>query len=285
MNATLSDPLFIRLVITALLIGLVIASRYIVGRWIRRDTSILQEHQRQQFFYLRTAITVGLAFGLIMIWGGHLQNMLLSLTAVMVAVVIATKELIMCLSGFMMRATGQLFAIGDWIECDGLHGEVTDHTLLSTTMLEVGNGDHGYSYTGRHIVLPNSLFLSKSIRASRFERRFVLHRFTITLDSAVHVQAAIEQLVGAAEAACAPFATDARQYNDMMDHRLGVDIPGPEPVVRATTSDIGKPRFSVTLFAPTGEARSLEHTITTDFLAAIQDGTVPPVPAAAAPAP
>jgi len=272
MNEVLSDPVVIRLIFTIVLLAALAAARYIAGRWITRHTPIMQERQRRQFFYLRTAISVILAVGLIIVWGGHLQNLVLSLTAVMLAVVIATKELIMCLSGFMLRMTGRLFAVGDWIECNDLHGEVIDHTLLSTTILEVGSPEQGYGYTGRTLVLPNSVLLSHPVRTSPFARHFVFHRFLITLEAPVHPPGALERLQAASESACAPFHDEAQRVNTNMDHKLGVDIAGPEPFVAMGTSDIGKPQFSVTLFAPTAQAARLEREITAAFLAAVHGG-------------
>jgi len=285
MTAFLDNPLLLRAIATVVLITVTLAVRYGVGRWLTRHTPLLAEHKRRQLFYLRTGVTAGLALGIILIWGGHLQNLMLSLTAVMVAVVIATKELLMCLSGFTLRMSARLFAIGDWIECNGLHGEVTEHTLLSTTLLEISNGEQSYGYTGRNLVLPNSIFLSHPVRVSPFARQFVLHRFAITLEGPILVDQALAHLERIANEACAPFAERARQVNTAMDHKLGVDIAGPEPSVLVTTSELGNPRFTVRLFAPTEQAPALERQITSDFLTRVYSRAfTPPSPTAAEPA-
>jgi hypothetical protein len=129
----LQHPMINRLVVTLILLIVLLFLRHLITRWvIVRGAHILDEQQRRQLFWLRTAIMLVFLLGLLGIWGGALQTMLLSLTAVMLALVIATEELLMCLSGFLLRATGRLFGVGDWIEFNGIRGEVTDHTLLST---------------------------------------------------------------------------------------------------------------------------------------------------------
>lgn len=170
---SLQNPTLIRLILTGLLLVALFVVRHLAARWITGPSHILQEQQRRQLFWLRSGITVTFLLGLLLVWGGHLQNLVLSLTAVMVAVVIATKELLMCVSGFPMRTTGRLFSVGDWVECNGLRGEVTDHSLLSTTLLEVEPSTYGYGYTGRMLNLPNSLFLSHPVHTSPSARHYV----------------------------------------------------------------------------------------------------------------
>ncbi len=140
----LQHPMINRLVVTLILLIVLLFLRQLIARWIVKGAELLDEQQRRQLFWLRSGMMLTFLSGLLGIWGGALQTMLLSLTAVMLAVVIATKELLMCLSGFLLRATGRLFAVGDWIEFNGMRGEVTDHTLLSTTLLETEPAEYGY---------------------------------------------------------------------------------------------------------------------------------------------
>lgn len=272
----LRDPLVIRLIATVLLVLIILGTRFLVGHWIRGGTHIFQENQRRQFFYLRSLLSGVFLIGLVIIWAGQLQNLVLSLTAVMVALVIATKELLMCLSGFLLRTTGRLFSVGDWIECNGLRGEVTDHTLLSTTLLEIDTPEHGYGYTGRSLILPNSMFLSHPVHTSAFARQYVQHRFAITIEEPIDPVAGVERLQGDAERACASFQNEARKMNEAMDRRLGVEMNEHEPFVSVGTSDIGKTRFTVLLFCPTNRAAALERDIAVAFLHAVKNGELTP---------
>jgi small-conductance mechanosensitive channel len=275
MNALLNDPFIFRVIGTALVLLAAAGARFLAVRRIRSGSHIIEDRQRRQLFYLRTVLTIAVLIGLLLIWAGALQNLLLSLTAVMVAVVIATKELLMCLSGFLLRTTGRLFSVGDWIECNGLRGEVTDHMLLSTALLELEPPENGYGYTGRTLNLPNSMFLVHPVHVSPFARRYVVHRFVITLaELNVDANTALKWLQARTERACEPFLEDARKVNESVDRKLGVDVEGPEPFVVAGSSDIGNLRFHVRIFCPREQAASVEREISGDFLSAVHNGRI-----------
>lgn len=272
----LQRPAVIRLIGTALLLVALLVLRHLIARWIVRGAHILDENQRRQLVWLRMAVTVLFVLGVLAIWGGALQTVLLSLTAVVLALVIATKELLMCVSGFALRATSRLFSVGDWIECNGLRGEITDHSIMSTTLLETDPPEFGYGYTGRRMVVPNSLFLTHAVRTSFITRRWVMHRFVITLETPVDASAAADWLAARAERAVAPFIDEARPANAELDRRLGVDVEGPDPEIGLGTSDIGKQQFRVLVFCPRVQALALERDITADFLSAASHGQFAP---------
>mgnify|MGYP001215256827 CR=1 FL=1 len=62
------------------------------------------------------------------------------MVAIAVALVIATKELILCVSGALIKGGARSFNIGDRIQVKEFRGDVIDQNLLTTTILEVGPG-------------------------------------------------------------------------------------------------------------------------------------------------
>src|SRR5690606_27740699 len=81
-----------------------------------------------------------LLIGILFIWGQELRDFALSLVAVAAALVLATKEVILCLMGGLLKASTKLFENGDRISVSGYKGKVIDHTLLTTTLIETGPG-------------------------------------------------------------------------------------------------------------------------------------------------
>lgn len=274
----------IRLVLTAALFALAFALRIAIARVIRGGASVLHERQRRNLFYLRSALTLLVIVGLLAIWLGHLQNLILSLTAVLVAVVLATKELLMCISGFVLRATGRLFAVGDWIDCNGMRGEVTDHTLLSTTVLEMDPPEHGYRYTGRRLIVPNSMFLTHPVKTSSLARRYVLHRASITLETQVEPDKAIAWLQRRIQELSSSFVEEAGTHLRRVNHDLGLELASTEPQVTVATTDLGKLRFQVQFVCPVRQAALIESQLTDGFLQALFAGEIPAPAAAPAPA-
>jgi len=286
MQQWLSDPLVVRLFVTALLIVSIAVARSVIAARIARREHVADERRRRDLFYMRRGLSLALVIGLFMISTGQIQSVLLSLTAVTVAIVIATKELLMCVSGFLLRTTGKLFSVGDWIECNGMRGEVTDLTLLSTTLLERETGARGYGFNGRTLILPNSVFLSHPVHREFPGRSFVSHRFAITLENPIDASTAVDWLAQRASEVCQPFIEEARTRKASLQRKMGVTLSGVEPTVTMSTTDLGKIQLHIALFCPTAKAVELEQSITADFLAAVRDGRIPgDHPAQASPEP
>ncbi|KAA3652314.1 MAG: mechanosensitive ion channel family protein [Proteobacteria bacterium] len=265
-----------RVVATLVLVVIFVIGRRLVTRYVRGDAGVLDASRRRRVFYARSAFNLGMAVALMLLWLGHLQNILLSLTAVTVAVVLATKELIMCVSGFMLRTGAGLYSVGDWIEVNGVRGEVSDYNLLSTTVLELSPPARGHGYTGNVIVMPNSLFLTHPVRNERLGRHYVQHPFSVTVDAGLDVGAALDWWRAAASSACADFADEARRVSMAVDRALSADVQGPVPVIHVGTTDGALLCFQVQLFCPASRAQALEVGLNSEFLTAVAAGRFAP---------
>jgi len=255
-----------RAIATVAIAILLTVGRRLAVRRVRGQADALSPQKRRQLFYVRSGFNVLLTLAVLLIWLGQVQDILLSLTAVTVAIVLATKELLMCVSGFALRAGANSFSVGDWIEVDGLRGEVTDFNLLSTTLLEIGGAERCSRYTGHREVLPNTTFLTRPVRNETLLRHFVLHEFDIVVDAVDHASAALRWLEQACMERFAPFEDEARRLGAGIDQKLGIDLPGPEPVVTLHTTEAAKLVFRVLLFCPTSRAHALESDLTRAFL-------------------
>jgi hypothetical protein len=233
------------------------ALRLLALRLVRGRASVLSDDQRRRMFVARVVSNAGIAVGLAAIWAVQIQDFVLSLTAVLVAVVIATKELILCLSGFVLRTGAGSFGLGDWVE---------DFSVLSTTLLELETPVNGHGYTGRTLTIPNSVFLTTPVRNENFARNYVVHRFSLTAAPGLDPAAAKSWIETRAAELGLPFADVARRYNALIERKLGVRIPGPGPTVIVSTTDLGNVQFGVVLFCPTARAVETEQTLTTEFL-------------------
>ena len=237
---------------------------------------VLSDRQWRWISRARTFTWLAAVLGLAAIWAPALHAFALSLTAVAVAVVIATKELILCLSGAVLRASTQAYAVGDWIEVGAVKGEVTDHGLLATTLQEIDVDSNTYEYTGRTLVVPNSALLTAAVRNENFMKRYVFHRFQIHLEpDAVGDLAELEALIlDRLERESAPFRDVARRYNGAIRRRTGVGIMGPESRVLVSTTDLAKVCLTVMLFCPTKSATPIQQAVTRDVLRAVRAGRV-----------
>ena len=71
---------------------------------------------------LKTGLLLLLLFGAIAIWAQELRTLALSFVAIAAAIVVATKELLMCLSGTLLRSSSRNVSLGDRVEIAGVRG-------------------------------------------------------------------------------------------------------------------------------------------------------------------
>jgi len=237
--------------------------RQIGIRRVRESARILEVGQRRVMSALHHGAVITIVLTVLILWLPQLQRFALSITAIAVALVVATKELLLCLLGSLLIRTSRAFVIGDWIQVQDRFGEVIERNLLSTTIQEVET--HGYTSTGRTITLPNSLFIAVPTANQNFLRRYQFHSFALTIEPDAFPFDAEQRLEARLLALTAPFADTARRYNAMLELRTGIDIPDPDPAIDFSTNDIAKLVTTITVFCPTSAIVTLEKAMTREF--------------------
>jgi len=252
-------------ILSLILVAALFTIRYLIVKMIRSRTDVLSEEHRRYISHIKNGSVLALIISLIFIWWPELREFALSIAAVAVAFVIASKELILCISGAVLRATSGASSVGDWVEIGELRGEVIEQNILSTVLQEIDIKEGSYQYTGKTTTLPNSVFLSQSIKNMNFMRRFVFHSFTLTTEPKVNVFEATDLIEEKLRVYCEEFIELGKRYHAFIVKRSGMEIPSPEPSIRITTTNLGKSCFTVTLFCPTPQAVELEQKISRDF--------------------
>lgn len=261
---------------TAIAVVLIGVLRWGLSRRIGKLPFATPEEKRRWMVAARNAMLFLLFAVLIIIWNDAIRSVLLSLVALGAAVVLATKEIILCLSGALWRTTTGAFHVGDRIEVMGLRGDVIDHGPLATTLLEVGPGAEVNQASGRAIVLPNSVFLAHALVNETFTDTFVLHTFRLAIPRDADWRRAEALLLEAAGAECAPFLDDAKAMFERQVSRHALPVLGVEPRVSLNLHNPSNIEMLVRVPVPVRQKSRIEQKILRGFL----DGF-----AAAAPAP
>lgn len=98
---------------------------------------------------------VGVVLVLLVIFGSPKQTpTILGLTTA--ALTIALQDYIVAFLGWFTLVGKNGIHVGDWVEINGVGGEVIDFSLMSTTLLETGSLAEQGLPTGRHITFMNS---------------------------------------------------------------------------------------------------------------------------------
>ncbi len=238
-----------RLGVTTGIIAIVWLIRAGLIALIRRRHVVLRDMDRRIIGSIRNVAVVIITVTVLVIWLPQIQHFALSITAVAVAVVVATKELISCLTGTLLRQLTKPFAIGDWIRTGEYFGEVSEESLLTTTILELD--PQFCRQTGRTVALPNSLFLTAAVRNQNFLKRYIFHTQSPTTAPEGFPFAARAELIARIAEVCKELVEPASRYNALLERRSGVDIPNADPEVSFATNDTGHIVTTVVVFCPT----------------------------------
>ncbi|OOE64812.1 mechanosensitive ion channel protein MscS [Salinivibrio kushneri] len=240
--------------------------RRLILRHIRGDSNFLSEDQRKWISRTKNGAFSLLLLFLFLFWNTEISEFALSLTAIAVAVVVASKEIILCFTGSIQRASSRSFRIGDWIEVGNSRGEVIEHNLMATKIQEIDTHHGHYCYTGKTATLPNSLFFSTTVKNLNFMKRYVYHHFHLVIRGDINLYPHIPALLARIDDHSEDFLDIARRYNHVIERHAGVDLPGPEPHVYLSHTDTGEQHVHVRLFCPTERAAELEQLIREDIM-------------------
>ena len=239
---------------SASLILVLLFARLIAGRALRRRDDLTQQVARRWTANFRNMLILIAVIGLIMIWAPQLRTFALSLTAVAVAIVVATKELILCLSGAALRTFTRAFSVGDVIEVGTTKGEVLDLNLLATRLREFESKDGSIVPTGRTITLPYSLLFTLPAKVLPHTAGAAEHAFEMTFEPDVDIFAMNNDLLETAEMALNENmgGTEITPSSGDQQARCRIDFG---------TSEIGKYRLGLTLIGPLPDPPGAENAV------------------------
>jgi small-conductance mechanosensitive channel len=233
----------------------------IVRRWSFRDA----DDRRKRIVGFKNVLTLVLLLGLVFIWGSELRAFALSIVAALAALVIATKELILCVMGGMLKYSTKLFEVGDRIQIAGLRGKVTDHNFLVTSLLEIGPGQKSNQFTGRILKIPNSLYLTESVILESKDDEYNLMVFKIPLPM-THQIGRVEMLLqDVARVVCQPYFEKAKNQLQRKFMREGVAIPQMEPKVFYEILDTESLEFHIRMLVPFEKKSTVEKDLIENF--------------------
>lgn len=253
-----------------ILLAVVLALRLILVRAVLSRESLPVETRRRWTVNIRNALALVFIIGLIFIWAHQLSTFAVSLVAIAVALVLATKELILCISGTVLRVGVNAYSMGDRISIGGIRGNVVDQSLLATTVLETGPGHVSSQYTGRAVVFPNSLLMSSPLINETYMKEYIVHVMTIPLTSNDDWQMAEKVLLEIARTECGPFIAEARLHMKQLEGKNWLDAPSVEPRVSLHVPEPGRLNLLLRIPTPAHRTSRVEQAILRRFLQAFK---------------
>ncbi len=149
--------------------------RMVMVRAISKDPTLSMEAKRRWVVSARNSMVFVLLMGLLVIWAHELQAFAVSLVAVAAALVLATKELILCWSGAALRVGGKSTRWAMIFRLPVIVVSSWTTTSLRPSSLRMDLAKPTHLYTGRVTVFPNSLLFMNPLVKENPEQEYGLY--------------------------------------------------------------------------------------------------------------
>ena len=260
-------PVSEEIIKSALMIVAVIAGRSILlSAHFRSHPDLSIENKRRSLVVSRNITMLLLLFGLAMIWAAQIQTLALSMFAVAAAIVVATKELIMCLSGSILRSVTKQYSIGDYIEINSLRGRVVDINMLNTLMMQIGPNPLIGQLSGKTLSFPNSLLLSHPVRRDNILGDYVIHTVEIPVPIHLDSDEIIGRLKGVLEPLCEPYVPAIKQHLENVQTQKLFITPAAQPRVSRVPHDDKVYNIIVRFASPVAKRLEIQQAVLDEFL-------------------
>jgi small-conductance mechanosensitive channel len=254
------------LIATFVVIAAVLVANLVISAILRGRTRVSREIKLRASVFWRNSSLLAAALALLFVWRAELRAAALSLAALSVALVLAGKELMTSMLGYIHRTTSGSFRFGDVIEIGGVKGEVIDQTLLSTTVLEMSEE---HQFTGRTVQFPNSYYVVHPLRNHSRIGAYQLGILVVPVAPGTDLDVAKRRLEEVANAVCSTFVAPAEAALRELEGEQFVVMPSADPRVTLRLVDANKVHLILRYPCPANQRTRTEQAILAQYLAKV----------------
>ena len=249
-----------------MVMALLVLRGVLLNLYLRRHPHYSIEEKRRSLVLSRNLTLILTIFGLAVIWATQIQTLALSMFAVAAAIVVATKELIMCLSGSILRSVTKQYSVGDYIEVNGLRGRVVDINLLNTLMMQIGPNPLVGQLSGKTLSFPNSLLLNHSVRRDNILGDYVIHTVEIPVPIHLDSDVIVGRLKAVLEPLCQPYVPAIQRHLENVQAEKLFITPAAQPRVTRVPHDDKVFLIIVRYASPVAKRLEIQQAVLDEFL-------------------
>ena len=249
-----------------MVVALLVLRGVLLNLYLRRHPHYSIEEKRRSLVLSRNLTLILTIFGLAIIWATQIQTLALSMFAVAAAIVVATKELIMCLSGSILRSVTKQYSVGDYIEVNGLRGRVVDINLLNTLMMQIGPNPLVGQLSGKTLSFPNSLLLNHSVRRDNILGDYVIHTVEIPVPIHLDSDVIVGRLKAVLEPLCQPYVSAIQRHLENVQAEKLFITPAAQPRVTRVPHDDKVYLIIVRYASPVAKRLEIQQAVLDEFL-------------------
>jgi small-conductance mechanosensitive channel len=268
-----------KVIVTALLISVAFLASHLWARYLSRG-AISAEKRRLHLVWARNIIWFAALLVILSVWASTIAGFALSVAAVAGALLIVSKELVMCVHGYLYVTLVQPYKIGDVIEFNRLHGRVVDIDMFATTLVEL---DTTGQRTGKVAEFPNGLLLTHPLINASPNGAYALHAIQIPIPERLsHDLDRLEAAaLAAADRATAAWSEEAMNHFRKASEESFIALPSGKTKVAWDFSDPEHLVLVIRVACPVEQRATVEQAVFRDTWRALapasqtvtQDGT------------
>ncbi len=257
--------------------GLRAAQRFL-GQQID-DAPNSRDKARRRYIWARNAIGAACILTICTIWASKLSGVALSLAAVAGAILIVSKEFLLCGLGYVFITFSRSFAVGDYIETGSLSGQVLDVDVFATTLMETGSM---HQFNGKRVSIPNAAFFTQSVRNHSATGQYVLDTLKLVIPFEFDLREVETLAIAAARTVCQCWHAEAREHIHRVENADLIFLPGAEPIAIFEPLDAKQNYLTLRFACPARRRMTAKQDILKTFWSSMRSAGLLPVPGPAA---
>ena len=152
---------------------------------------------------------------------------------------VALKDFIVAFLGWFVLMGRNGIRVGDWVEINGVLGEVVEISILRTVLLETGNWAEAGLPTGRQVSFLNGYAVEGQYFNFTTSGQWLWDELQVAISGGANPYPLIEEIRGIVEKETAGYAKDAEQDWQRVANRYGVRTRSLEPALELRPSPDG----------------------------------------------
>lgn len=227
----------------------------------------LELEQKRRFLVttrnMMLAVILLMLFG---IWAVQLKAFALSMMAVAAATVVALKELLMCLSGSVLRAVTKQYSVGDYIEINHIRGRVVDINLLNTLVMQLSPNPLIGRLSGKTVSFPNSLLLNTPLYRDNILHHYVVHMFEISVPIHLDSDVIVSRLQTVLHAKTGKYIVEISEYFEKVQLQKLFITPATEPSISRVPFDDKMYKLVIRFASPVARRLAIQQDVIDEFM-------------------
>lgn len=232
----LSDPVFGKLIVSAIVIVIAIIAVRIANRGAARLIEDNEARYRVRklitlLAYLVVLVTIAVVFS------SQFRTLTVALGVAGAGIAFALQEVIASVAGWIAVLFGTFFRVGDRVQLGGIRGDVIDIGVLRTTLMECGQWVNGDLYNGRIVRVANSFVFKEPVFNYSADFPFLWDEFTVPIRYGSDYRLAREIVLRILHDEVGEYAEQAKQSWRRVVTKYRIENARVDPMVTLVAND------------------------------------------------